>query len=189
MCRSDCNISGATKRRRARTSPDRRPAGRDQSRCAARRSPRGCGPGPPRLVPARTTLRNRAVGQAQRLSPVATRKRKLGPRLGEAKLPEPALCARRGLNRFATSLRHRILEGGLLSEPELDEAIAEYKRVAAVPDTFGLSFMVTQVWGRKPSRADRWKRCYRRLQDSRHPPGHRATRQLLERRRDRCPCR
>jgi SAM-dependent methyltransferase len=53
---------------------------------------------------------------------------------------------------FATSLRQRILEGGLLRESDLDNAIAEYECVAAAPDTFGLSFVVTQIWGRKPQR-------------------------------------
>jgi SAM-dependent methyltransferase len=54
--------------------------------------------------------------------------------------------------QFARSLRQRILEGDLLREADLDNAIAEYERVAADPDTFGLSFVVTQVWGRKPRR-------------------------------------
>ncbi len=54
--------------------------------------------------------------------------------------------------QFATSLRQRILEGELLREADLDNAIAEYECVAAAPDTFGLSFVVTQGWGRKPQR-------------------------------------
>jgi hypothetical protein len=42
------------------------------------------------------------------------------------------------------------LEGGLLSEAELDEALAECEQVAQDPERFALTFVVTQVWGRKP---------------------------------------
>jgi hypothetical protein len=52
--------------------------------------------------------------------------------------------------QFATSLRPRILDGGLLSEAELDEALTECERIAQEPETIGLTFVVTQVWGRKP---------------------------------------
>ena len=52
--------------------------------------------------------------------------------------------------QFATSLRKRILDGALLGGQELDELIADCKRIAADPNTFMLSFIVTQVWGRKP---------------------------------------
>jgi SAM-dependent methyltransferase len=52
--------------------------------------------------------------------------------------------------QFATSLRSRILEGGIMEAAALDEAIAGCERVAANPQTVGLSFVVTQVWGRKP---------------------------------------
>jgi ubiquinone/menaquinone biosynthesis C-methylase UbiE len=51
---------------------------------------------------------------------------------------------------FTTSLRQRILERELLREDDLDDAIAECECIAAVAGTFGLSFTVTQVWGRKP---------------------------------------
>ncbi len=51
---------------------------------------------------------------------------------------------------MATSLRPRILEGGLLSEAELDEALAGCEQVAQDPERFALTFVVTQVWGRKP---------------------------------------
>jgi hypothetical protein len=51
---------------------------------------------------------------------------------------------------FATSLRQRILERELLREDDLDDAIAECECIAAAAGTFGLSFTVTQVWGRKP---------------------------------------
>jgi len=53
--------------------------------------------------------------------------------------------------QFATSLRQRILGAKLLTESELDEAIAAYEQVVGDPQTFALSFIVTQVWGRKPS--------------------------------------
>jgi SAM-dependent methyltransferase len=51
---------------------------------------------------------------------------------------------------FATSLRPRILEAGLLTAAELDEAIAAVDAIADDPATTGLSYVVTQVWGRKP---------------------------------------
>jgi SAM-dependent methyltransferase len=50
---------------------------------------------------------------------------------------------------FAGSLRSRILEGDIMSERELDDTIAECERIAADPNTMVVSFMVTQVWGRK----------------------------------------
>jgi SAM-dependent methyltransferase len=51
--------------------------------------------------------------------------------------------------QFATSLRKRILEAGLLSETELDHVIAECEQVASDPESIVISFVVTQVWGRK----------------------------------------
>jgi SAM-dependent methyltransferase len=51
---------------------------------------------------------------------------------------------------FAASLRGSILEGGLLSEAELDAAVAECERMAADPETIMITLFVTQVWGRKP---------------------------------------
>jgi ubiquinone/menaquinone biosynthesis C-methylase UbiE len=53
--------------------------------------------------------------------------------------------------QFATSLRQRILEAGILGEAELDDAIAKYEQVVNDPDVVMLSFIVTQVWGRKPT--------------------------------------
>ena len=53
--------------------------------------------------------------------------------------------------QFATSLRPRIVDGGLLTEVELDEALAVCEEIAKNPDTFVMSFIVTQVWGRKPA--------------------------------------
>ena len=52
--------------------------------------------------------------------------------------------------QFATSLRNRLLDGGLMSGSELDAAIGECEKVAADPRTTGVTFVVTQVWGRKP---------------------------------------
>ncbi len=53
--------------------------------------------------------------------------------------------------QFAASLRKRILDGELMSEPELDEAIADCEKIARDPETFVVTFIVTQVWGRKPA--------------------------------------
>jgi SAM-dependent methyltransferase len=52
--------------------------------------------------------------------------------------------------QFATLLRDRILEGGIMEAAELDAVITEYERAAADPATARLSFVVTQVWGCKP---------------------------------------
>ncbi len=51
--------------------------------------------------------------------------------------------------QFATSLRKRIIDAGLLSDSELDSAIAECEQVASDPETIVISFVVIQVWGRK----------------------------------------
>lgn len=53
--------------------------------------------------------------------------------------------------QFAASLRRRVLEAGILKEPELDELVQDCERLAADPDTVMTSFVVTQVWGRKPA--------------------------------------
>jgi len=52
--------------------------------------------------------------------------------------------------QFATSLRNRILDGRVMSRSELDAAIGECEKLAADPRTTGVTFVVTQVWGRKP---------------------------------------
>lgn len=57
----------------------------------------------------------------------------------------------RVLSQFAASLRSRILEAGLMSEADLDEAVAACDRLAEDPETFVVSFLVLQVWGRKPT--------------------------------------
>lgn len=48
--------------------------------------------------------------------------------------------------------RQRIVETGSLSGPELDEALAACGRIAADPETVVVSFLVTQVWGRRAKR-------------------------------------
>ena len=53
--------------------------------------------------------------------------------------------------QFATSLRKRILEAGISKEHELDELVRDCERIAADPETVMTSFVVTQVWGRKPN--------------------------------------
>ena len=53
--------------------------------------------------------------------------------------------------QFATSLKSRILDGGLMGKSELDEAIAECERVASNPQTVGTTFVVMQLRGRKPA--------------------------------------
>jgi ubiquinone/menaquinone biosynthesis C-methylase UbiE len=53
--------------------------------------------------------------------------------------------------QFATSLRQRILDAGILKEAELDAAIAGCEQLAGNPETIVMSFIVTQVWGYKAS--------------------------------------
>lgn len=53
--------------------------------------------------------------------------------------------------QFATSLRGRILDASLMSPSELDMALAECERIAADPETCGLTFTVVQAWGRAPA--------------------------------------
>ncbi len=59
----------------------------------------------------------------------------------------------RVLCQFAASLRPRILGAEIMTEPELDDAVAVCERIARDPSTFVVSFLVLQVWGRKPRRA------------------------------------
>jgi SAM-dependent methyltransferase len=44
-----------------------------------------------------------------------------------------------------------IVDGGILSEVELDSAIAACEQIARDSETVVMSFIVTQVWGRKAS--------------------------------------
>jgi SAM-dependent methyltransferase len=53
--------------------------------------------------------------------------------------------------QLAASLRERIIEDGLIGVGELEDVIADCERVAADPDTYITTFIVTQVWGRMPS--------------------------------------
>jgi ubiquinone/menaquinone biosynthesis C-methylase UbiE len=52
--------------------------------------------------------------------------------------------------QFATSLRQRMLKANLLTEAELEEALSACEEIAKKPESFVLTFIVTQVWGRKP---------------------------------------
>lgn len=52
--------------------------------------------------------------------------------------------------QFATSLRKRILDENILTETELDGLIQRCEEIAADPRYVVISFVVTQVWGRKP---------------------------------------
>ena len=52
--------------------------------------------------------------------------------------------------QFAASLRPRLLGEGLVGEAELDAAIAACERIASDPEQTCLTFVVTQVCGRKP---------------------------------------
>ena len=51
--------------------------------------------------------------------------------------------------QFAASLRKRILDAELVGESELDGLVKECDRIATEADTIVMSFIVTQVWGRK----------------------------------------
>ncbi len=52
-------------------------------------------------------------------------------------------------SQFAASLRSRIVGTGLMTDEELDDAIATVDRITADPATFVVSFVVLQAWGRK----------------------------------------
>lgn len=51
--------------------------------------------------------------------------------------------------QFATSLKKRIIDSRVSTEAELERLMADCERIAKNPETFVLSFVVTQVWGRK----------------------------------------
>lgn len=51
--------------------------------------------------------------------------------------------------QLAMSLHRRIVGAGILSESALDEAMVECEQIAGDPNTTVMSFIVTQVWGRK----------------------------------------
>lgn len=50
----------------------------------------------------------------------------------------------------ATAMRTRILEAGLATDAELDDLLADVEERVRDPETFQITFTVTQVWGRKP---------------------------------------
>jgi ubiquinone/menaquinone biosynthesis C-methylase UbiE len=52
----------------------------------------------------------------------------------------------------AMALRQRILESGLMTEREFEATVEACQRIAEDPEIWMTSFMVTQVWGRKPSK-------------------------------------
>lgn len=56
----------------------------------------------------------------------------------------------RSTAQFATSLRRRILENRLMTESELELAVADVEKAVSRPETWMLSFLVIQAWGTKP---------------------------------------
>jgi SAM-dependent methyltransferase len=56
--------------------------------------------------------------------------------------------------QFATSLRRRIIDGGILGDSELDGLIAGCEQMLRDPATWSTTFMLIQTWGRAP-RVDR----------------------------------
>ena len=52
---------------------------------------------------------------------------------------------------LAEALRRPIVDGKLLSEDNLDAALRDCEQGVLDGDTFATTFLVTQVWGRKPS--------------------------------------
>ena len=55
---------------------------------------------------------------------------------------------RHALLHQVQALRKPILQGDILTQPELDEAIADVRQALDDPGTLALSYTVTQVWGR-----------------------------------------
>jgi len=53
----------------------------------------------------------------------------------------------------ALALQSRILESGLMSAEEFESTLEDCQRIADNPDIWMTSFMVTQVWGKKPLHA------------------------------------
>ncbi len=51
----------------------------------------------------------------------------------------------------ANAMRQRIIAAGLSTDAELADLLLDAEQRANDPDTFQISFTVTQVWGRKPS--------------------------------------
>lgn len=57
---------------------------------------------------------------------------------------------RRSVLQWAQFLRKRILEGDILTPPELEDCLAEVQRTIDDPDTLVVSYITTQVWAKKP---------------------------------------
>ncbi len=51
---------------------------------------------------------------------------------------------------LANSLKPRLIASGLMKEDEFEHTIEEYSRHLDHPETVMISFVMTQVWGRKP---------------------------------------
>lgn len=51
---------------------------------------------------------------------------------------------------LAELLKPRLISSGLMGEEEFDQALEEYSKQLAHPETVMISFVMTQVWGRKP---------------------------------------
>jgi hypothetical protein len=49
----------------------------------------------------------------------------------------------------ANAMRQRILSAGLATDTELDDLLGDAEQRASDPETFQITFTVTQVWGRK----------------------------------------
>ena len=49
-----------------------------------------------------------------------------------------------------TAMRPRIVEAGIATDAELDELLAHVEQRVSDPETFQITFTLTQVWGRKP---------------------------------------
>jgi hypothetical protein len=62
---------------------------------------------------------------------------------------------KRLLVELAETHRPRILADASIQEAELDRVLAECDRIARDPSTIVVSFLTTQVWGRKRGRARR----------------------------------
>jgi SAM-dependent methyltransferase len=52
-----------------------------------------------------------------------------------------------------SAMRRYIVEAGLMSDLEIEDALLEMERIAADPETHGITFTLAQAWGRKPPKA------------------------------------
>jgi hypothetical protein len=57
--------------------------------------------------------------------------------------------------QLATSLREEILGRGLMTEDQLDAAVADCDHAADDPDSVWTTFTLVQAWGRRPRRRPR----------------------------------